>query len=132
MSLSGTAKETLAIVAARGYVAPSGGRRELDPALALALTATRLYTPDELAELVATPGTDGPPPLVTVTAETTSAAARRLAADGPIAALNFASAKHPGGGFLGGAKAQEEDLARGSALYDCLLTARGYYDANRA
>src|SRR6185436_6320983 len=34
--------------------------------------------------------------------------------------------------FLGGAKAQEEDLARCSALYDCQLTQRAYYDENRA
>lgn len=43
--------------------------------------------------------------------------------------LNFASAKNPGGGFLRGAKSQEEDLARCSALYE--LTQRAYYDANR-
>jgi uncharacterized protein (TIGR02452 family) len=49
-----------------------------------------------------------------------------------VVALNFASAKNPGGGFLGGAKAQEEDLARCSALYPCLRGQRGYYDANRA
>lgn len=33
------------------------------------------------------------------------------------AILNFASAKNPGGGFLGGASAQEESLARSSSLY---------------
>ena len=33
------------------------------------------------------------------------------------AALNFASAKNPGGGFMGGAIAQEESLARSSSLY---------------
>ncbi len=133
MSLAGVAKETLAIVAAGRYRAPSGATRELGPELAAARAGTRLYEPEELAALVADlPALAGPPPAVTVTAETTSAAARRLAATGPVAALNFASAKNPGGGFLGGAKAQEEDLARGSALYDCQLTARGYYDANRA
>src|SRR5262249_47012419 len=38
-----------------------------------------------------------------------------------VAALNFASAKNPGGGFLKGARAQEESLARASGLYAMLL-----------
>merc|ERR1712008_39917 len=43
-----------------------------------------------------------------------------MGADGHIAVLNFASATNPGGGFKGGAQAQEESLARSSALYPCL------------
>jgi len=34
--------------------------------------------------------------------------------------LNFASARNPGGGFSTGASAQEESIARSSALYPCL------------
>ncbi|KAL0955736.1 hypothetical protein HGRIS_001952 [Hohenbuehelia grisea] len=42
-----------------------------------------------------------------------------------IGVLNFASAKKPGGGFLGGASAQEESIARSSALYPTLMTSEG-------
>ena len=53
--------------------------------------------------------------------ETTLNAARRLTLDGlNVVALNFASAKHPGGGFLGGTRAQEESLCRSSGLYGCI------------
>jgi uncharacterized protein (TIGR02452 family) len=51
---------------------------------------------------------------------------------GHLACLNFASAKNLGGGFLSGAQAQEEALARSSALYPCLLRAPDYYERNRA
>jgi uncharacterized protein (TIGR02452 family) len=58
---------------------------------------------------------------VTVTNESTLDAVSHLIAAGqrPVA-LNFASARHPGGGFLSGARAQEESLVRSSALYACL------------
>jgi len=47
--------------------------------------------------------------------------------------LNFASAKNPGGGFLSGAQAQEESLARSSALYPTLTKfQREMYDYNRS
>ncbi|MFY0673134.1 MAG: TIGR02452 family protein [Bacteroidia bacterium] len=45
--------------------------------------------------------------------------------------LNFASAKNPGGGFLGGSQAQEESLARSSGLYYTLTKHQEYYQSNR-
>jgi uncharacterized protein (TIGR02452 family) len=67
-----------------------------------------------------------------VTNETTLAAAWRLVRDGHRpAALNFASAKHPGGGFLNGAVAQEESLCRASALYACIKDDRMYAHHSR-
>lgn len=68
-----------------------------------------------------------------VTNESTLDAVRRLIDEGNenIACLNFASAKNPGGGFLGGSQAQEESLARSTGLYNCLLKGEEYYRENR-
>ncbi|TBU56273.1 hypothetical protein BD310DRAFT_931776 [Dichomitus squalens] len=46
-----------------------------------------------------------------------------------VGVLNFASAKKPGGGFLTGAQAQEESIARSSTLYPTLMTrtAQAFY-----
>ncbi|MFB9367126.1 TIGR02452 family protein [Kitasatospora albolonga] len=73
--------------------------------------------------------------VVEVTAEGSMAAAERLSVPGgagPVAVLNFASARNPGGGYLRGARAQEEDLCRSALLYHCLLAAPDYYEAHRA
>jgi uncharacterized protein (TIGR02452 family) len=101
---------------------------------------TELLTPAALADLVeqAPAADDSAGLLVEVTRESTQAACYRLLAEPPeenriagLLALNFASAKNPGGGFLNRARAQEEDLCRASALYSCLLAAPQYYAANR-
>lgn len=49
----------------------------------------------------------------------------------PMAVLNFSSYKNPGGGFLGGSKAQEECLCQESFLYNVLSQMTGkFYDWN--
>jgi uncharacterized protein (TIGR02452 family) len=67
------------------------------------------------------------------TNETTLRAAKRLLDEGyeNVVALNFASAKNPGGGFLNGSTAQEESLARASALYHTLIQKKEMYDYNK-
>lgn len=47
-----------------------------------------------------------------------------------MAVLDFASFKNPGGGFLGGSKAQEECLCHESFLYNVLSEMKEYYDWN--
>jgi uncharacterized protein (TIGR02452 family) len=48
-----------------------------------------------------------------------------------IMCLNFASAKNPGGGFINGAQAQEESIARVSALYSSQLKAPEFYEKHK-
>lgn len=59
---------------------------------------------------------------IQITNETTLGASLRLVRNGlrPLA-LNFANSIYPGGGFLDGARAQEETLCRSSALHQTLV-----------
>ncbi|TDB85269.1 TIGR02452 family protein [Actinomadura sp. KC216] len=131
-----TAQETVRILDRGDYVAPSGRTVSIDDRLARAVRGTVLYRPDELDELLEhlpAPVQPGTETRIEVTGETTLAAALRLSGQGTVPfALNFASAKNPGGGFLNGAHAQEEGLARSSGLYASLRSAREFYDFHRA
>ncbi len=49
---------------------------------------------------------------------------------GKTAILNFASYRHPGGGFLAGSRAQEECLCHESFLYNVLSQYQDYYAEN--
>ncbi len=118
------AKATLVACEAGFYTNPAGDRVELAGAIAHARDGSISH--DRAPE--ATLGSQAT--RISVTGESTLAAIARLG-DG-CCALNFASAKNPGGGFLGGAQAQEETLARSSALYVCQLAHPEIYQQQRA
>jgi uncharacterized protein (TIGR02452 family) len=124
------AQETLTILQSGHYDTPTG-RVDLHESLGAACAGTLLYRPHEaehiLAALAPVPGSTQT--TITVCNQTTLAAAEALSSSDPsVACLNFASAKHPGGGFLSGSEAQEESLARASGLYATLQTQSAFYD----
>ncbi len=134
MSLKHVAKETLAILEAGGFETSDGRWVELGDAQTKAVAGSFVLTPERGAAMLAEHGPGGSPPTLEVSAERTQRAARRLVEDEgweDLVLLNFASARNPGGGFIRGAKAQEEDLARCSGLYPCLVGRDLYYESNR-
>jgi uncharacterized protein (TIGR02452 family) len=129
INLQALALETAGIVEQGGY-----GEIRIEAELAAARKGTRLYRPAEEAQL-SWPSAAKSGLRLSVTPESSLAAARRLVVElgrTDTAVLNFASARNPGGGWLGGARAQEESLARASGLVRCLEAAPEYYAANRA
>ena len=136
VTLDRLAHETLAILD-RGWYETAAGRVSVADAQQHAVGGTVLYRPADLAELACRkhPPTHRAATRYSVTQETTQEAACRLVADAGVrdlALLNFASARKVGGGFLWGARAQEEDIARSSGLVRCLETQPEYYQQNQA
>ena len=118
------------------YQAPSGRTVSLRTQQSEAEEGTKLYSPEMLQGLEGArdPKRARSIEVVDATSQIAAhgAAQEGAAADGPLVLLNFASARNPGGGFLGGAKAQEEDICRCSGLYPTLLGQSEYYRVHRA
>lgn len=130
----GVASETVAILDAGAYTLPGGDVISIREDLHASCEGTRLYLPEEYQSLVdkISPTSAQQSTSVVVSNRTTLEAAQSiLTAFNAVVALNFASAKNPGGGFLSGSQAQEESLARASGLYSTLNTQSEYYDFHR-
>jgi len=132
------AQDTLKILKAGFYESPSGVEVNINSALVSCLSQTKCYDPDRLDRVKQEILLTDPKFSQTefeVRNETSLSGAERIAKSQEfqkIGVLNFASAKNPGGGFLNGAQAQEESLARSSALYSSLLKCPEYYEFHRS
>lgn len=129
-------QQTVEYVEQGRYPSTSGRWVDIAQQVRACREATRLFWPDDFGRVKRQAlglSTDGVQTVFELVNETTlQGIARQVAAGrGPVAALNFASAKNPGGGFLGGSQAQEESLARSSALYASLLMVPEFYDRHR-
>ena len=139
MDTKAIANGTLAALAAGYYTAPDGASVAIGELLATCVGGTRCYAPDDLdavaAEVAARPVNAANETTFSVANVTTLQECAALAASEQyprIGVLNFASARHPGGGFLRGARAQEESLARSSGLYESLRQCPEFYEFHRA
>ncbi len=128
------ARHSLQIIEQGYYTLENGAKVIVEEKIAHSVVQTRTYTPEDMQALKEAVlvqdksifNTD-----IEVWNCSTIEALQELAGSSRIGILNFASAKNPGGGFLGGASAQEESLARSSSLYAALSKDRSMYEYNR-
>ncbi|MGD1848434.1 MAG: TIGR02452 family protein [Salibacteraceae bacterium] len=129
------AEATLQILKNGSFITPSGKQIDISDLQETAVSNTLVYTPEASDTLLHNrPSTAlDRPAALQFCQKTTLEATQDLMEAGHtnVLCLNFASAKNPGGGFLGGSQAQEESLARSTGLYPSLLKAEAYYTTNR-
>ncbi|KAJ7747758.1 hypothetical protein B0H16DRAFT_1554470 [Mycena metata] len=130
--LAKIAADTLAAVEKGSYTDAEGNTHSLDDlGKSEFSSATEFYPPDSPLSAWATstpPTRDADAPkteLLLSKCSTLEGVQLLLPRARKIGVLNFASATRPGGGFLGGARAQEESIARSSNLYSSLMTPTG-------
>lgn len=123
------AKQTQQVLKYKAYINKDYNLVDMSKAIDYTINNTIYYNESDNVELESE---DNLSPTFEVTDETTCAAAIRLLSEGKenIVALNFASATTPGGGWLHGAMAQEEDLVRASALYSSIRKKTDFYNTN--
>ena len=129
-----TAQETLKIQQ-QGFYTVQGRRVDISTMQKHSETASYLIKPMDGQKLIKdlpSHGHDSKPQYEIINASTVKAIIDEAKTDERVAALNFASAKKPGGGFLNGAMAQEEALAACSGLYNTQIIHNEYYGKNHA
>ena len=131
-----TARETLEIME-KGYYNLDGKQIDIEEQQKVCIENTILFSPDQgeqILEAYATPRkeTSDKTKLEVWDCSTVEAILSLSEMGKYPSVLNFASAKNPGGGFIGGAMAQEESLAVSSCLYRSLISQEEYYIKNRA
>lgn len=131
----GIAEDTLAILKRGNFSNPNGLVISIEGAQEDAVFNSKLYRPADSDKLLQNLKKEAgkQQTIIEVTNETSLDAVRRLIQGGhqDVFCLNFASAKNPGGGFLGGSQAQEESIARSTGLYPCQMANFEYYEVNR-
>ncbi|MEL7339475.1 MAG: TIGR02452 family protein [Bacteroidota bacterium] len=129
-----TIVQTLDIIQRGQYKNAQGKIISIDEAQQKAEQGSRAWLPEELTALTQKTyrATTKQSKFVVDNTTTFEAAYQAYQAGAQhIAALNFASARNPGGGVLRGTVAQEEDLARSSGLYPCLVQMKDHYRYHR-
>jgi len=130
------AKDTLEILAKKYYINEQNEKVSIEEEMEACIKETVLYSSEELSEMTKNehPETHFETQFEVWRCSSLKAILKLAAEEDQekLMCLNFASAKNPGGGFINGAEAQEESLARTSGLHDSLLQGWEYYETHRA